>query len=85
MDDVPLTPPIPQPASHAIRQMQWPVRTCTSCGHLDCTRRRREFKLPCVACDSRIRIGERYRVMCQIDGETVTVIHETCERRMADR
>ncbi len=77
--------PLPEGPSVAIRVMQWPVRTCTSCGHDDCARRRREFKLACVFCESRIRIGQRYRVMSRIDGETVTQIHESCERRMVER
>lgn len=70
---------------HAIRTMQWPARTCTSCAHSDCLRRRREFKLPCVRCESRIRIGQRYRVMSEVNAEVVTQIHEDCERRMATR
>lgn len=85
MNDVPTTAPVPSVADYAVRQMQWPPRTCTSCGHPDCARRRREFKLPCVACESRIRIGQRYRVMARVDGETVTQIHESCDQRMAQR
>jgi ribosomal protein S27E len=65
--------------------MRWPVRTCISCAHQDCIRRRSERMVPCVVCGSRILDGQAYRVMARVNGEVVTQVHESCNRRMAGR
>lgn len=67
------------------RVMGWPARTCVGCCHEDCTRRRRERNVPCANCGARIRNGQAYRVTGMVEGEIVSQIHVTCERRAAPR
>lgn len=62
-----------------------PPVCCYSCAHPDCDRRRREARVVCVVCESRIQPGEQYRVLCRVQGEAVTQVHVTCERRKWDR
>lgn len=73
-------------SQHTVLRMGEPV-TCgdEGCFHNDCWRRRNESDVPCVVCESKIRPGDRYRILCRINGEVVTVCHEACERRMAAR
>lgn len=68
-----------------VKVMQWPARTCVSCGHADCTRRRRERNVPCANCGARIRIGDQYRITGRVNGDVVSQIHDTCDRRRWDR
>lgn len=58
---------------------------CSVCAHRPCVKRRREMAIPCVVCDSRIRPGQKYRVICRIGNEVVTQVHEDCERRVLAR
>lgn len=68
-----------------VKVMQWPARTCRACFHQDCMRRRREFALPCVVCDSKVKPGEFYRVVSTVEGEIVSIVHHEHDRRRFDR
>jgi ribosomal protein S27E len=68
-------------SAHDVRVMSWPVRTCGSCAHQDCMRRRREHNVPCSLCGGHINGGEAYQVLSRINGETVSQVHEHCRVR----
>jgi hypothetical protein len=77
------------PPNTDVKVMQWPANVCINCAHLDCLRRRRERNVPCAICNSRIRIGQSYRVLSRVEWEVVSQVHLDCvqprtERRQAD-
>jgi hypothetical protein len=67
-------------ASLTYATMQWPARTCLSCAHADCLRRRRALRVPCGLCGYQIQNGECYRVVDRSPtDDVVRQVHAECD------